>query len=109
MKTELEKKILKFLQEKISRYRAKIREEGKEGQVIRQIYESYQGSDEENQDNSTLPTQNNIQLSLNKENREKELEKFEAEANIIRSKKAKERTKDEKQKLKTLQNKFQNI
>ena len=43
---------------------------------------------------------------MNKENREKEFEKLEAEANIIRSKKAKERTKDEKQILKSLQNKI---
>ena len=56
IKTELEKKRLKSLQDKISRYRAKIIEEGKKGQVIRQIYESFQDSDEENQENSTLPT-----------------------------------------------------
>ena len=54
MKTELEKKRLKSLQDKIARYRAKIREEEKKGQIHR----SYQGSDEENQDknNSTLLT-----------------------------------------------------
>ena len=34
MKTELEKKRLKSLQDKISRYRAKIREEGKKDKYI---------------------------------------------------------------------------
>ena len=78
---------MKSLQDKISRYRAKIREEGKKGQ----IYRSYQGSDEEIQDknNSTLLTPKNIELSLNKENIENKFEKMEKEANIILGKKNK--------------------
>ena len=85
---------MKFLQEKISRYRAKIREEGKKDKYI----EVFKAPMRKTRTKIPLLYQLQKKLSLNKENMENKFEKMEKEANIILGKKTKERTKDEKKK-----------